>query len=132
MTTAVRRSYFRRNVGDPGDGTNSAVDVFSNDEVDTLYTEADADYSSYSESVIRIATVLLGYETLMADAIKQVTYLQNDSRIDASDLSRNMRLWVAEWRKKLDMAIREDGSSSIVRTGVTKRVPARSKEFPDA
>ena len=132
MTTDARRAYFRRNVGDPGDGATPAVDVFLNTEIDTLYTETDADYSTYSEGVIRIATVLLGYEALMADAVKQVTYLQNDSRIDGSDLSKNMMKWIDTWRKKLEDAMRADGSSSIVRTGVTKRVPSRSKEFPDA
>lgn len=132
MTTVARRAYFRRNVGDPGDGSDSSIDVFGNDEIDIIYTEADADYASYSERVIRIAAVVLGYEEIMADAVKQVTYLQNDSRIDGSDLPKNLMKWIEDWREKLEAAMRGDGSSSIVRTGVTKRIPSRRKEFPDA
>jgi len=133
MTTPIRRSYFRRNVGDPGSGDDSAVDVFTNTEVDALYGESDIDYVNNSENVKKIATVVLGYEALMADAIKQVTFLQNDSRIDASDLPKMMLRWMKFWQAKLNTELEGDPSTSgSVRTGVTRRIPSRQKEFPDA
>lgn len=135
MTTAARRSYFRRNVGDPGDGNSPGLDVFTDDEIDDIYTEIVDDPSVPSshqiENIIRIKAVIIGFDWLRSDAVKQIDYMQNDSRVEADAIPVNLQKLQNDWINKLNAEISAiDGPA--FGSGVTRRIPSRRKSYPDA
>lgn len=134
MTTASRRKYFRRNIGDPGDGNTPELDVFSDEEIDDIFTELDTEsigdpYSN--EKIIRIKAVIVGFDWLRSDAIKQVDYMQNDSRIEADSIPKEMAKLQQDWIKKLNEEVSSLTGPAYM-SGVTRRIPARRKAYPDA
>lgn len=123
--TATELSLIRMAIGD------TSETVFTDDELQALWTDAAGDYSeSTQRKVIRCQVVVDAIEALMVDAAKQVSYKANQASENLSDIYNHLKDLHARHMAKLAEAKRKEMSSA--RTGVMKRVPVRVKEYPDA
>lgn len=130
MSTAVVRSAFRRNVGDPG-GQQS---LFSDAEIDDLLAEGEEYYPDNSAQVHMAYAVMMGYEALAARYVTQVNMKANASSEDLSDISKAYERGVKRWKERLDTLLMEedDASGVALRMSSTRKTPRRDMEYPDA
>lgn len=101
MATSSQRTKFRRRVGD-NDVSNR---VFSDSEIDDIYTEANEEYPSNSKLEGYYA-VIIGLEWLMADAAKLTNYRQNNSSENQSDIFKHLEKLLKNWEGKLESEAR--------------------------
>lgn len=100
MATTEQRTEFRRRIGD----NNSSAEVFTDPEIDDLYTEAAQTYST--ALLIGYYAVVLGLEWLLADAAKLTTYKQNNSTENQSDIFKHLKQLLDLWEGKVEKAAR--------------------------
>lgn len=82
MATSAQRSQFRRYFND------SAGAIWSDEDIDAIYDEATEDYSD--AKLIRIQARIIGIDDLRMNAAKQVTYKQNASAENRSDIFKHL------------------------------------------
>jgi hypothetical protein len=123
MATATERIRFRLMVGD-NDASN---EVFGDSEIDSLFTWAAEDYAGNSAAKFAQAC-LYGIRTLKADAAKQVTYKQNLSTENLSDLFKHLDELQKDFEDDLAEAV--TAASGSVRLSATKKRPLREKGVP--
>ena len=100
---------------DLGIGTDEAV--FTNDELDRLYTRADSDYNE---------AVYLAWRQLLADAAKFSDYTAGQTREEKSQVYEHIKDMVTFWKGEFTTA------SNQVRIVGINEIPPRWKDEPDA
>ena len=110
--TTTQRADLQADLGISADET-----VFTNDELDRLYTRADGDYET---------AVYYGYRQLLADANKLFDYQSGMTRMSKAQVREHLRDALELWKGEARSA---SGQVSIV--GALE-VPPRSKDKPDA
>lgn len=115
MATETERQRLRMDLGLQATDTTSLSDATA----DAIYAEAD---ESYSDTSARNAYArVLALERLMAQAVTQVDYTQNETQEKSSQIFSHYEATLTRWQKKLEDAIRL-ASSGVVRLGQTKRI----------
>lgn len=110
--TATQRADMQADLGISADET-----VFTNDELDRLYTRADSNYE---------AAVYYGYRQLLADANKLFDYSAGMTKMSKSQVRAHLRDMLEFWKSEVTAA---GGQVSIV--GALE-VPPRDKDRPYA
>lgn len=126
MASDTQRTRFRRNVGDPG----GASPMFTDDEIDDMFTEAGELYPSGSDDLHLTYATLKGWEARIANAVIDVSYTQNATSQSASDKARAMKQMVDFWQRKLDKALQS--SEPAIGWVSPKVFPTVIKDLPDA
>lgn len=114
-------NLIRMRIGD------SAGDVFTEPELQALWTEAAETYTETAD--LRVATIVAAIEVLQADAAKRVTYKMNESSESESDIFKHLTALKKQWEAKLTAQRRSRLGS--VRVGRAAPKPSRLKEWPD-
>lgn len=110
--------------------TDSSNEVFSDAELEILYNEALVLYPS-STGLAYQQTIVAGFEVLLADSAKQVTYKANQSSENLSDISKVLEKLLKYHQGKLaDMETTAAGSP--IRYGALRRRADRAKDIPNA
>jgi len=110
--TATQRADMQ---GDLGIGSDEAV--FTNDELDRLYTRAVSDYN---------LAVYYGYRQLLAQANKFHNYTAGMTKVEASQMRAHIRDTMEFWKEEARRA------GNQVRIVGLLEVPPRDKDKPDA
>ena len=113
---------FRADVGD----TNEA---FDDTEIDDIWVQCEARYST--AACIYGYAVVIGIKRLIAQAAKEVSYTEGSASMSLSDRVRNLKILLGVKQEELDELVRESNSSTVAMWGGMRRVPSRSKEYPD-
>ena len=122
MATEAQRTQFRRRIGD----NDGASEVFSDAEIDDIYSEAGLSYTN--EVLIGYQAMVIGVQWLMADAAKLTTYKQNNSTENQSDIFKHLKQLMEMWQDTLERTARRVTSGvSMARMGPhrvkAKRLP---------
>jgi len=107
--TATQRTDLQ---GDLGIGSDESV--FTNDELDRLYTRAGDDYN---------LAVYFGYRQLLAQANKFHNYTEGMTRVERKQMRDNIAASMEFWKAEARVQVRMVGLNSI---------PPRDKDAPDA
>ncbi len=107
--TETQRSSLRRKVGDP------AGDVWTADELNTIFTEAGGDINE---------AIAICFEELMVDAAKFADYKQNESEEKRSQIFNNLAKLADRYRGL------SNSQQSQVRIVGMKQRPPRNKRIP--
>jgi uncharacterized protein (DUF885 family) len=99
---------------DLGIGSDEAV--FTNDELDRLYTRADADYDT---------SVYLAYRQLLANANKFHDYTAGQTKVQKSQVREHLRDMVDFWKEEAMTRANQ------VRFLGMNEIPPRHKDEPD-
>lgn len=98
-------------------GIGSDESVFTNDELDRLYTRADADYDE---------AVYLAIRQLLMQASKFHSYTAGQTKIEKQQVFDNLKSMLALWKAEARIA------SNQVRIVGINEIPPRDKDEPDA
>ena len=98
-------------------GISSDEAVFTNDELDRLYTRAESDYDK---------AVYLAWRQLLADAAKFNDYTAGQTREEKSQVYDHIKDMVAFWKSESTTATNQ------VRIVGINEIPPRWKDEPDA
>ena len=109
--TATQRADMQ---ADLGIGTDESV--FTNDELDRLYTRADADYNT---------AVYYAWRQLLADANKFHDYSAGQTKVSKSQIRDHIRDMVAFWKAEALT------TANQVRILGLNEIPPRHKDEPD-
>ena len=123
MATATQRTNFRLDLGLNDDET-----VFTDTEVNNIFTRAGAKYSNtdVKEAYARV----IGVVQLRNKTANQVDYKANDSDEKLSQIFKNLDRMKKDFQADLDVALKT--SLPKMRVAVPKRKPKRTIELPDA
>lgn len=110
--TATQRGDMQADLGISDD-----EEVFSNDELDRLYTRADENYE---------LAVYYGYRQLLADANKLFDYSAGMTKMSRSQVRDHLRDMLAFWKDE------SDATAGQVQFVGALEVPPRDKDEPDA
>jgi hypothetical protein len=110
--------------------TNDSLTSFPDADVDLLFEEAAANYSDYSREVQLQAVVVARIDELWTASMTQVTYQQNETRENLSDIAKNLKEKLTLAKAKLDELI-ADSKPVALRTAVMKKIPSRIKGYPN-
>ena len=110
--TTTQRADLQADLGISADET-----VFTNDELDRLYTRADSDYET---------AVYYGYRQLLADANKLFDYQSGMTRMTKSQVREHLRDALVFWKGEATAA------GGQVRIVGALEIPPRNKDKPDA
>jgi hypothetical protein len=114
---------FREDIGDIG-----TPPVFDEDAVQRIYDRARAVYTdtNTAEAHMRV----LGIQQLLADSAKRVSYKQNQSTENLSDVFKHLKQLLDIWR-----GIRDDAAAAVSGGGAAfmtlRKKPTRKKDVPD-
>jgi hypothetical protein len=131
--TESQRTRFRNAVGDT-DGTK-----FTDDQIDDIFDMAAEDYPSGSNKTVLAAAVVSGLESLLAQAAQHVSIQQNESQEDLSDMTKNYKMALDYWSKKLNDSVKDDATTTAASSGLLagwkpmrSQTEKRKREYPDA
>jgi hypothetical protein len=129
--TTLQRTRFRNAVGDT-DGTK-----FTDGQIDDIFDASTEDYPTGSSKTKFAAAVVSGFEMLLAQAAERVSYQQNESQEDLSDLRKNYQEALKYWSKKLDDLVGEDvlaatSNALAVWKPIRGQIEQRKRRYPDA
>lgn len=110
--TATQRADMQ---GDLGIGSDEAV--FTNDELDRLYTRAEGDYN---------LAVFYAYRQLLADANKLFDYAAAQTRMNKSQVRAHLRDMLDFWGEESRTAANQ------LRIVGALSIPPKDKDEPDA
>ncbi len=122
--TAQQITDFREDIGDVG-----ATPIFDNPAVQRIYDRATAAYTDIPtyEAEMRV----LGIRQLLADAAKRVSYKQNQSSENMSDVFKHLKQLLELWQGIRDDAALANSGGGAAWASLKKK-PARSYELPDS
>lgn len=100
--------------GDLGITTDQTV--FTNDELDRLYTRADSDYN---------LAVYMGYRQLLADSAKFFKYTAGHTEMNKQQVFEHVKAMVDFWKEEARTA-----GNQLKILGLTE-IPPRIKDDPD-
>lgn len=109
MATNEQRIYFRLNVGDTG-----ATQVFADYEIDSIYDTLILTYPNIPPHILGYQAVVAGLRMLMINATKLVSYKQNQTSENSSDIFKALRELYDIWMKKI-----KDAEDELQGAGVT-------------
>lgn len=109
--TATQRADIQ---ADLGIGADEAV--FTNDELDRLYTRADADYNT---------AVYYAWRQLLADANKFHDYSAGQAKVSKSQIRAHIRDMVAFWKEEALTT-----ANQVMLVGLNE-IPPRHKDEPN-
>jgi hypothetical protein len=129
--TEAQRRRFRTAVGDT-DETK-----FTDEQIDDLFDDVSDDHPDGSSKTLYAAAVVAGFESLLAQAAERVSYQQNESQEDLSDLTKNYEKALKYWSDKLNGCISDDiaaaaSSNLAVWRPIRSQTEKRSRRYPDA
>ena len=123
-TTLTEQKLLRRKTGD----TQTS---FPDEDVDLLFADIADEYSAYSRRVQLQAVVVARVGELYTASIREVTYQQNETRENLSDIAKALEKKLAREQAKLDdMMLGE--TYPPVSIGKMKRVPTYIKRYPNS
>lgn len=79
--------------------------------IEALFDEAELLYPNNSRRVQYLYARYAGAVRLMTAAAKHVTYQQNERRESLSDMTKNLKATVDQYKKEFDDALSDDGGS---------------------
>lgn len=100
------------------------------DEIDAIYTDSEGLYSATTS--IDAYTRVVVFRRLMAQAAPRTSYKQNQSQENLSDLFKHYQSMVKFWQDELATAEVDAEALGAVRISKMRRVPTRTKEWPNA
>jgi len=107
---------------------DSAGVVYSSVEIDALWDDAALLYDD--TRVIRQQVIVDALDGLLADSAKRVSYKQNESSENLSDVFKALEKLRDKHAAKLAVLLESQRGSAKI-AGL-KKVPSRDKEWPDA
>lgn len=110
--------------------TSDTSATLTDPDIDLLFDEAEVDYSGYSRDVIFWAVVLARREELWMASAREVTYQQNETRENLSDIAKHLKELADAARKKLEELVALEKPVAL-RTAVMKKIPTRIKGYPN-
>jgi hypothetical protein len=111
---------------------DSAEAVFSDAEIQAVWADAGTVYDEAARKrIVRQQVVVDLLEALTVDSARRVTYKQNDSSENLSDVSKRLESLLKTQQAKLAALIEADLGAGV-RMGTATRIPSRDKEYPDA
>ena len=122
QTTLIEQQRIRRKTGD-------TVSDFGDEALDLVFTEASELYASYTRTVWLQAVVVMRLEERIIEHAEDVTYQQNETRENLSDVPKVLERSLARAKKQLD-AIVSAQTSPAVAIGRLRTVPTRAREEP--
>jgi arginine deiminase len=108
-----------------GDSLTSLLD----EDVDLLFSKAETEYSAYSQQVKLQAVVVYRIDELLTASIPDVTYQQNETRENRSDIAKGLEGKLARARKRLDELIADEKAPAVA-FGKMRKIPKPRKEYP--
>ena len=126
-TTDLQRFLFRSGVGDKG----GRKPTFFDSEIDMFFAAALTVYPDGSDETLLCYAVIQGLETLAARAASQVTYKQNESSENLSDIAKAYEARISGWRVRLNKSL-PDPTKASARWSPMKVSPNRRKDVPRA
>jgi arginine deiminase len=121
-TTDIEKKLLRR---ETGDSLTSLLD----EDVDLLFSKAETEYSAYSQQVKLQAVVVYRIDELLTASIPDVTYQQNETRENRSDIAKGLEGKLARARKRLDELIADEKAPAVA-FGKMRKIPKPRKEYP--
>lgn len=109
--------------------TNDSLTSFPDEDVDLLFEDAESKYSAYSREAQLQTVVVTRIEELWTASITQVTYKQNETSENLSDIAKNLKAKLDMARKKLDEVIYSEQSPAVA-IATLRKVPSYKKEYP--
>lgn len=107
------------------DGTEASM---SDAYLDAVFDEATTDYPNANRVIVRKASYYTIAVHLRNRASRDVDYKKNESDEKLSQRFVALDKMVAQYKKQLDEALLD---SPAIAFAVTKRVPSRTKQFPN-
>jgi len=110
--------------------TADTATSFPDEDVDLLFDDAESIYSDYSRDVILQAVLVARLEELWTASISSVSYKENESSENLSDIAKMLEKRKQDAETRLKELISKETPVAL-RTAVMKRIPTRSRTFPD-
>jgi len=123
VASATEQQRLRMDLGLAATDTTSLADA----TIDAIFSEVAESYTDAAS--LLAATRVIAIRRLRAQAASAVDYQQNNSSEKASQRFAHLGALLSEWQAALDSAVLANSGSSV-RTGRTKRKPARIYEYP--
>jgi hypothetical protein len=103
-------------------------------EIEDTWAEAAERYSGYADNalILYAVTRLQLVRDLMVKAAKTVSYTQNDSSDDLSDVMKHLRSIESMYQRELNTLIDDEDTRPTVRWGSMTGKPSRPKGYPNA
>jgi hypothetical protein len=126
--TLIRLHRFRRAVHDPG----GALPEYTDAEIADAFVQAGETYPSAGETVLFAAAVVYGLEWKLAAAAVEVSYKQNESSEDKSDMFKAYATLHKVWKQKLDEALDDEVQTRNVPVAwaTLRYTPPRKQDIP--
>lgn len=122
MATQEQRERLRADIG-------ATVDSLSDVDANKIYTEAGEMYADAAS--VKAAARVIAIRRIRANAAKMVTYKQNQTTMNASDVFKHLTALLESWERVLDKAVEEALTSGAARFGGL-RTANRITEWPDS
>lgn len=106
MATPEQIAFFRNNLGD-----NGTPPAFGEADIDQIYLELSEDYPTALRPETNARAILAGIRILLVDAAKLVTYKQNQSTENASDIFKALNTLYDRWVDELGAALNDASSA---------------------
>lgn len=108
--------------------TGDDASSLSTEIIDMLFDEAEAKYGSYSRNVIKQAVIVERYRNLVASSRQDVTYKQNETSENISDISKGYAQDLDREEAKLASMISSEGTPAYI--VATRRIPSKNRDMP--
>ena len=122
-TTDTEKKLLRREKGD-------SLTSFPDEDVDLLFSKAETEYSVYSHQVQLQAVAMYRIDELLTASIPDVTYQQNETRENRTDIQKGLEGKLVRAQKRLDELLAVEKPIAL-RTAVMKVIPTRIKGYPN-
>lgn len=109
-----------------GDDSSS----LTSDVIDMLFDKAESDYAGYSRKVFTQAVIVMRLKNLVAQARKETNYKLNERSENLSDIAKGLFQDYEDAKAELEQLISEEKPVAL-RLGVPKKVPSRTRSFPN-
>ncbi len=119
MATDIQRARLRADL-------DADEDALTDEEIDDIYTRADAQYED-NTSAVEAAARVVAIQQLLAGAAKRADYAQNESSERRSQVFDQLIKLRAVYEADLQAAL-----DTAAQWGGLRRKPTRIEEYPDA
>lgn len=102
---------------------------FPDDDIDLLFEDIESEYSAYSHAVHLQVLVVRRTEELWTSSLREVTYQQNETRENLSDIAKGLKDKLEKAQKKLDDLLAAEALPAVA-IGTLRKIPATRKEYP--
>lgn len=109
--------------------TTDTEDSLPGDAIDPMFDKAEVDYDGYSREVIVQAVVVMRLRQLWLVASREVTYKQNETSENLSDMAKNLKPIFDDAKKKLDELVAKEKAPAVA-FGKLRKIPKPRREYP--